>query len=558
MGKKIVVGLLGLTLALFAEFNRSSVLIDVPTAYVLRHKVIQGTAVGSFALSTYDSIPSPYDFDLCLGAGIGNFLEISLSAYGLENYSLGFTALLLRENKYSPSVAVGVHEITWVPYIGSFGGGNELSENPGSGNWNPEDKIIYKPGFIYWEQQEWFSAFAVASKQFCNYFRIHAGVGRGRYTGYGRISKYFNTDIFNENAVSGLALGLFGAVEFNYQDWLSVAAEYDGRDVNFGTKVGFNHWELYLAVTRLENLVDTTTSYSPRLVAGLNLYTSPYHKAPKGTEIAGKAVYPDGNPASGARIEVFSDSYTQETTANERGLYKMRAVPAGMVTLVASQEGYRSKPQLLKVTSGSSTSTKDLVLADIRDKGTIHGIVKDTEEGSGVLANVYVVETDDVVRTGPRGGSYEIVGLEAGKYTLQAQARGYFDHEITAEAGAGSTTELNINMSKNWIIFHFKPGEKLIEPRYVPVLEDVVRFLKDRPKMVVEIQGHTDSVGDAKANRALSRKRAEAVRDYLVKRGISERRLVVKGYGELAPIGDNRTILGRDMNRRVELKVLSE
>jgi|GEM_PF-1966679 len=558
MGKKIVVGLLGLALALFAEFNRSSVLIDVPTAYVLRHKVIQGTAVGAFALSAYDSIPPPYDFDLCLGAGIGNFLEISLSAYSLENYSLGFTALLLREKKYSPSVAIGVHEITWVPYIGSFGGGNELSADPGSGNWNPEDKIIDKPGFIYWEQQEWFSAFAVVSKQFCNYFRIHAGLGRGRYTGYGRISQYFNTDIFNENAVSELAFGLFGAVEFNYRDWFSVAAEYDGRDVNFGTKVGFNHWELYLAVTRLENLIDTTTSYSPRLVAGLNLYTSPYHKLPKGTEIVGKAVYPDGNPASGAEIEVFSDNYTQETTANERGLYKMRAVPAGMVTLVASQEGYRSKPKLLKVTLDSPTKADDLVLKDIRNKGTIRGTVKDAEDGSGILANVYVVETGDAVRAGPRGGSYEIVGLEAGKYTLHAQARGYFDHEITSEVGAGSTTELDINMNKNWIIFHFRPGEKLIEPRYVPVLEDVVRFLNDRPKMVVEIQGHTDSVGDAKANRELSRKRAEAVRDYLIKRGISKRRLVVKGYGELAPIGDNRTILGRDMNRRVELKVLSE
>ncbi len=62
MGKKIVVGLLGLALALFAEFNRSSVLIDVPTAYVLRHKVIQGTAVGAFALSAYDSIPPPLRF----------------------------------------------------------------------------------------------------------------------------------------------------------------------------------------------------------------------------------------------------------------------------------------------------------------------------------------------------------------------------------------------------------------------------------------------------------------------------------------------------------------
>jgi len=85
-----------------------------------------------------------------------------------------------------------------------------------------------------------------------------------------------------------------------------------------------------------------------------------------------------------------------------------------------------------------------------------------------------------------------------------------------------------------------------------------VRFMQKRPDMVVEVQGHTDSVGDAKTNRELSRQRAEAVRDFLLKRGINEKRLVVKGYGELSPIGDNRTILGRDMNRRVELSVLSE
>jgi len=558
MGKRIVVGLLAVVLALFAEFNRSSVLIDIPTAYVLRHKVIQGTAVGSFALNTQDSIPPSYDFDFTLGAGIGDFLEISLSAYSLERYSLGFSALVLREADWYPSIAVGVHDVTWVPYIGSFGGCDSLSSAPRSGNFNPEDKIIDKPGFAYWEQQEWFSVFAVASKQLGDYFRMHLGLGRGRYTGYGSASQHFNTDIFNDNGVSEMAFGLFGALEFNYQNWLSIAAEYDGRDVNFGTKVGFEHWEIYLAMTRLENLVDTTSIYSPRLVAGLNLYTSPHHKAAKGTMILGKVTYPDGSPAAGARIEVFSDDYTQVIVANEKGLYKMRAVPAGVVTLVASSAGYRSRPQSVKVVSGSQTNAADLVLIDIQNKGTIRGTVRDADDGSGVLANVYVLETGDVVRAGPRGGAYEIVGLEPGKYTLHAEARGYFDREITYKIAAGSTTQLDINIDKTWTIFHFKPGEKMIEPRYVPVLEDVVRFLNDRPNMVVEIQGHTDSVGDAKDNRDLSRRRAEAVREYLVKRGISERRLVVKGYGELSPIGDNRTILGRDMNRRVDLRVLSE
>jgi len=554
MGKKIVLGLLATTFVLFAEFNRSSVLIDVPTAYVLRHKVIQGTAVGSFALgNTYDTLPPAYDFDFTLGAGIGDFLELSLSAYSLEHYALGFTALLLREKQYYPSVAVGIHEITWVPYIGSFGGGDSLPP----GNYNPEDRVAADPGFSYWEQQEWFSVFAVASKQVSDYFRIHGGIGRGRYTGYGSLSRRFNTDVFNASGVSEFAFGLFGALEFNYEGWLSVAAEYDGRDVNFGTKIGFEHWEVYLAATRLENLVDTSVNFSPRLVAGLNLYTSPYSTARKGTLIGGKVLYPDGRPAAGATVEIFAENYSQHVVANDHGEYRARAVPVGMVTVVASIEGYRSKPEERKVASGSSVRV-DLVLADVRNKGTVRGVVRDREDGSGILANVYVLETGDVVRAGPRGGAYEIVGLEPGKYTLHAEAKNYFDHEVTCQVAAGDVTDLDINMSKNWVIFHFKPGEKMIEPRYVPVLEDVVRFLKKRPTMVVEIQGHTDSVGDAKMNRELSRKRAQAVRDYLVKRGISTRRLIVKGYGELSPIGDNRTILGRDMNRRVELRVLSE
>lgn len=553
MGKKIVLGLLAASLVLFAEFNRSSVLIDVPTAYVLRHKVIQGTGIGTFALNTTDTIPEPVEFDVALGVGIGNFLELSVTAYTLENYSLGLTALLLREAEWYPSLAVGVHDITWMPYIGSFGADNRVPD----GNNNPEDRVIAKPGFTHWEQQEWFSVFGVASKQLGDYFRVHLGVGRGRYTGYGRLSQYFNTDIFADSSVSDFAFGLFGALEFNFENWLSVAAEYDGRDVNFGTKIGFEHWEVYLAMARLENLFDTSSLYSPRLVAGLNLYTSPQNKAVKGSVLGGKVTFPDGTPATDAKVEVFSESYTQETSVNEKGEYRLRALPDGMFTVVASQNGYRSKPVTLKLTGGSARRT-DLVLADIRNKGTVTGVVRDAEDGSGILANVYVLETGDVVRAGPRGGTYEIVGLEPGKYTLHGEARGYFDHEITCEAAAGDVTALDITMSKSWIIFHFKPGEKFIEPRYVPVLEDVVRFLANRPDMVVEVQGHTDSVGDAKANRELSRKRAEAVRDYLVQRGISAKRLVVKGYGELAPIGDNRTALGQDMNRRVELRVLNE
>ncbi len=551
MGKKsaAVLLVLGAAVLLFAEFNRSSVLLDIPTPYVLRHKVIQSTAVGSFALNTPDL--TPYDLDVSLGAGIGNFLELSLTAYTLENYSLGVTALVLREKDWYPSVAVGIHDITWTPYIGSFGGGDTLPP----GDHDPQDRAISKPGFDYWEQQEWFSAFAVASKQFADYFRVHLGLGRGRYTGYYGFAQYFNTDIFTQG-VSEFAVGLFGALEFNYNDWFSVSAEFDGRNINMGTKIGFQNWEVYLALTRMENL-SGITGYSPRLVAGLNLYTTPPSQISTGAALSGKVTNPDGSPAAGAKVEVFGDDYNQGAVCNDQGSYRIKGIPAGQATVIASGEGLRSKPVQITFAQGSNEKI-NFPLRDITDKGSIRGTVRDAEEGSGILANVSVLETSDVVRAGPRGGTYEILGLDPGKYTLKARARGFFDHELTCPVKAGSTTILDIDIRKNWIIFHFKPGEKMIEPRYIPVLEDAVRFLKARPNMVVEIQGHTDSVGDAKENRELSRQRAEAVRDYFITRGISPDRLIVKGYGELVPIGDNRTVLGRDMNRRVELRILSE
>ena len=71
-------------------------------------------------------------------------------------------------------------------------------------------------------------------------------------------------------------------------------------------------------------------------------------------------------------------------------------------------------------------------------------------------------------------------------------------------------------------------------------------------KADVGIEGHTDNVGNAAANQALSARRAEAVKAYLVGKGIAADRLTATGYGQERPVADNSTINGRAENRRVD------
>lgn len=90
-------------------------------------------------------------------------------------------------------------------------------------------------------------------------------------------------------------------------------------------------------------------------------------------------------------------------------------------------------------------------------------------------------------------------------------------------------------------------------------LNKLERLLNENPDMIVEIAGHTDNIGNALYNKQLSQRRANAVVDYVVQKGISKARIVAKGYGEEKPMASNDDEqAGRELNRRVEFKVLSK
>ncbi len=103
---------------------------------------------------------------------------------------------------------------------------------------------------------------------------------------------------------------------------------------------------------------------------------------------------------------------------------------------------------------------------------------------------------------------------------------------------------------------NFDTAKATIRPESFPNLDVVVEFMAHKKDARVEISGHTDNVGNAKANKTLSEKRAQACRNYIVSKGIDKKRVDAVGFGDERPIAPNDTDEGRQKNRRIEAKEL--
>ncbi|MBX2899523.1 MAG: OmpA family protein [Cyclobacteriaceae bacterium] len=207
-------------------------------------------------------------------------------------------------------------------------------------------------------------------------------------------------------------------------------------------------------------------------------------------------------------------------------------------------------------------------------KGTIDGrvLIKGTETP---IAGAQVYTVDKVTVKTNAQGEFTIKDIPTGFEVISASASGYSDGSGPADIGEGNDNpEVLIYLEKgktaNFDNKQVKVGEAItlnnilfdqgksdIKAESKPELEKVVAFLKANPSAQIELSGHTSSEGERNYNKSLSYQRVRACKDYIVKAGIAEDRLVAVGYGPDRPVATNDTPAGRTLNRRVEMRITS-
>jgi outer membrane protein OmpA-like peptidoglycan-associated protein len=189
-------------------------------------------------------------------------------------------------------------------------------------------------------------------------------------------------------------------------------------------------------------------------------------------------------------------------------------------------------------------------------------IVKDNQNGE--LVSTLTPASDN---------SYYVVVQKGKNYNISFEAAGYlFQSENINVPSDKNFSDIRKDIQMQPIkvgakvvlnnIF-FDSGKSTLRKESKLELEKLYKLLNEQPAMKIEVSGHTDNKGNAKSNLALSQQRANAVTNFLVKKGIAKTRIISKGYGQEQPLVPNTLsngkpdVKGMQMNRRVEFKILS-
>jgi outer membrane protein OmpA-like peptidoglycan-associated protein len=245
------------------------------------------------------------------------------------------------------------------------------------------------------------------------------------------------------------------------------------------------------------------------------------------------------------------DSYYSVAADGEHAYFASSKKSYGSYDIFSIQLEQEQKPDAVALIKGKvlDQDTKRPVQADIN------------YEISGSGKNIGMATST------PETGNYQIVLPTGNDYTFYATADKYYSLSENIEASnINAYTEIIQNITlvpvkvgatvtiKN--VF-FDANKAYIKPKSGPALDKLLHFLRHDSKVTIEISGHTNNLCNEDYCKELSQKRAEAVKQYFVDRGIDSQRISAIGYGSTLPIATNETVQGRKQNQRVAFRITS-
>ena len=544
--KYILCVILVLTPPAFARFNRTSGLIDIPTARILPHL---GYRIGTDLSFKLENGPWDEVFEenmIKASLGLGDIIEVYFDVYtipwpGSFTVATGFCHNFYNGKKLD--LAWGIHSISYAADISEIAHG----ENTG---WH--DDTLYHGG-DYEKPFEAGSGFLVSTYSLDDNINVTLGLGRGRYVGYGDISRYFNSNFYHDKG-GDWGIGLFAGVELKANKRLSFIIEGDGRDVNVGCVYRRLPWEFGLALTKCEFFADWD-EFRPRVALSVAYVKA--KKRPGPGIIAGTVFDTQSNPLI-AEVGISYVDIPKMITEPELGSYKFTKMKPRVYEVYASAPGYTSEKKKVEVLP-EKTIFCDFVLKKIM--GDIVGKVIDGITEEPLQAEVTIVETNSATES-DADGTFEFLELEPGDYTVQATAPDYDTASQAATVVSEETTEVLLRLVKPVMVISltgikFDFDKATLRPESYPILDEVAEILKRNPDMIVEVQGHCCAMGSDAYNLQLSDRRANSVFTYLTtEHMIAPSRLIPRGYGERTPIATNATREGRKQNRRGDFVII--
>jgi outer membrane protein OmpA-like peptidoglycan-associated protein len=450
--------------------------IDIPTANFTQGLYINVNS--SYPVRNVDDVK----FDPNIGIDLSyRRFGAALKWYDGADFALDLSYQILKEGISDPGLVIGVSELSNNKYVSSAGSDDVF---------NDEDYPDRPP--------EVASVYLVGTKRLNRNFEMTAGIGRGKFVGYGPVSKYLNIDALLDVHHGDWMIGLFGGVKVIFSNSLAFIAEIDGRDANIGLEYQNKSLKGSFAVDKFEHIGDRL-ELSPRVNLEFSYRIMNLQKEiqeEKKIIIAIKLIDKESRePVTGhttitnpeGDIVGFSEFKSTHPFALEPGVY----------TTTISAIGYRDRKFAVTV------------------KGTANG-----------------------------NNSSKLYPIELSKTEKTEEPVEKVDHEIAT----GNFREIKEEVEEISIKYPFQRAYLNLAAR--TMLKRVVKVMVENEDFHLLIIGHSCYEGSYGYSQRLSERRAENLKEFLVERGVPYGKISTEGRGERDPIADGSTEKGRTKNRR--------